>query len=186
MSAIHFDNPAASFYDMFADSSSLQAIMKMRARDNQSEIIYLGSHGNENNIGPNAANAVSRAKFRNIIRDENSAGNIKGLYLGTCLTGNEATARFLLLGADTKLEWLAGYKKSVEWVDGSAIDMIFFGKLAQEYLRNAKRRKGKRSARRMAHDAATALLRIVPGAHSAYGFNMFFCDNGKLTSMFGA
>jgi len=171
---------------MFADASSLQAIMKIRATDNQTEVVYLGSHGNENNIGPNAANAVSRAKFRNIIRDENSTAAIKGLYLGTCLTGNEATAKFLLLGDKTNLDWMAGYKQSVEWVDGSAIDMIFFGKLAQEYLRNASRKKGKHTARRMAHDAASELLKIVPGAHSAYGFNMFFRENDKLTSMFGS
>lgn len=158
--------------------------MTMRAADSVTEVVYLGSHGNENNIGPNAANVVTRAKFRNIVRDTNAGGQIKGLYFGTCLTGNEATARFLMLGADTQLDWMGGYRESVDWVDGSAIDMIFFGKLAHEYMLNSRRRRGKLSARRMAQIAATSLLRIVPGAHSDYGFNMYFRENGNLTSMF--
>ncbi len=184
VASIHYDNPSAFSYDMFADKSSLATVMSMRGLDKRTEVVYLASHGDEMNIGPNAKNAISRTEARNIVATANASGHIKGLFLGTCLTGNASVAKFFLENSSTKLEWVAGYSKSVEWVDGSAIDMIFFSKLAELYVANDKKRKGKLSARNMAHSAATALVTLVQGAHSTYGFNIFFHENNKLTSMF--
>ena len=67
--------------------------------------------------------------------------------------------------------WLC---KSVDWVDGSAIDMIFFSKLAELYVANKSRRKGKLSSRNMAHSVATKLVELVQGVYSSYGFNIYF------------
>ena len=184
VASIHYDNPSAFLYDMFADKSSLATVMSMRGCDKRTEVIYLASHGDEANIGPNAANAISRTEARNIVAAANTNMQIKGLFLGTCLTGNAAAARFFLENTSTNLEWVAGYSKSVDWVDGSAIDMIFFSKLAELYVANKSKRKGKVSPRKMAHSAATALVKLVQGAHSTYGFNIYFHENKKLTSMF--
>lgn len=186
--AIHYNNPTAYYYDMFADRSSLSTVLNMRGTDTSTEVIYLATHGDEKNIGPNARNAISRTEVRNILINANVKSQIKGLFLGTCLTGNANVAKYLLLkgknSQDTHLEWVAGYRKSVDWVDGSAIDMIFFSKLAELYVKNNSKRKGKLSPRSIAHEAASALLELVPGAHSTYGFNIYFHENNKLTSMF--
>lgn len=184
VASIHYDNPSAFFYDMFADKSSLSTVMAMRGSDKKTEVIYLASHGDENNIGPNSTNAISRTEVRNILISNNKPKQIKGLFLGTCLTGNTAVARFFLENTSTNLEWIAGYDKSVDWVDGSAIDMIFFSKLAELYVANKSKKKGKLPPRQMAHEAATALVKLVQGAHSTYGFNIYFYENKKLTSMF--
>lgn len=184
VAAIHYENPSAFFYDMFVNKSSLGTILGSRCADRRTEVVYLATHGNENAIGPNSENVISRVEFRNLLTTANSSGQLKGLYLGTCLTGNAKTAKFLLEDASTKLDWVAGYRESVDWVDGSAIDMVFFHKLAQLYVKNKSISRGKLSARAIAHEAATALNKLIPGAHSTYGFNIYFHERNKLTSMF--
>lgn len=184
VAAIHYENPSAFYYDMFADRSSLQTILQARSQDGVSEVIYVASHGDSNCISPTPTTAISRTEFRNIFKNCNAGGQIKGLFLGTCHTGNTETARFLLQDPGTKLEWVAGYSNTVDWVDGSAIDMVFVSKLTELYLSNRSRRKDKLSPRKMAHEAATRLVALITGAHTKYGFNIYFHENHKITSMF--
>jgi hypothetical protein len=158
--------------------------LNARSTDKVTEVLYLATHGNENEIGPTSANSISRTEFRNLLIGSNAGGQIKGLYLGTCLTGNASTAKFLLENRGTKLDWVAGYRESVDWIDGSAIDMVFFHKLAELYVKNKSKRRGKLSARAIAHEAATQLNKLIPGAHTTYGFNIYFHERNKLTSMF--
>jgi len=181
--AIHYANPSAFYYDMFADRSSLCKALRTRASDNLTEVLYLATHGNQAEIGPGNGVVISRTEFRNDIAAANTRNQLKGLYLGTCLTGNRDTVEFLLT-RNSQLTWMAGYRESVDWVDGSAIDMIFFHKLAAEYVRNKHRRRGKLDAGEMAHEAATQLIRLVPGAHTTYGFNIFFREIDHVSGMF--
>ena len=181
--AIHYGNPSAFYYDMFADRSSLSRMISMRASDKTTEVLYLATHGDETAIGPGAGVSISRTEFRNDFEAANKPGQIQGLYLGTCLTGNLNTAKFLL-SANSKLEWLAGYRQSIDWVDGSAIDMVFFHKLAAEYKANNARRRGKLSSLQMAHKAASELAKLIPGAHALYGFNIYFRNGANVNCMY--
>lgn len=184
LAGIHYDNPSAFYYDMFSEKESLDSGLRMRCRDGQTQVVYLATHGDENSIGGATGHSISRLELRNRISIHNATKQVKGLYLGTCLMGNKSLAKFLLEFPDTNLEWVAGYRELVDWIDGSAIDMIFFSKLAEEYRLNSSRRKGKLSPRQMAHNAGSKLLQLVPGAHSQYGFNIFMHEDRKLTSMF--
>lgn len=184
LAGIHYDNPSAFYYDMFSEKDSLDAGLKMRCRDGQTQVLYLATHGDESSIGGATGHTISRSELRNRITAHNNTKQVKGLFLGTCLMGNASLAKFLLEHPGTNLDWVAGYREEVDWVDGSAIDMIFFSKLAEEYRKNQSRGKGKHSARQMAHTAGSQLLHLVPGAHSTYGFNIFMHENRKLTSMF--
>lgn len=169
---------------MFSDKGSLGAVLNVRAQDARTEVIYLATHGDETRLSAMADTTISRAELRNQIATANALKQIHGLYLGTCLTGNLNTAKFILSGG-TNLSWLAGYKKTVDWIDGSAIDMIFFHKLASEYTENKSRKKGKLSPDTLAHRAATKTLMLVPGAHHEYGFNVFFKhSDGSVRSVY--
>jgi len=181
--AIHYDNPSAFYYDMFVDRSSLSSVLTTRATDGRTQVLYLATHGTQNEICPCHGAAISRTEFRNDLIAANNGSQIRGLFLGTCLTGNVNTAQFLL-ARETRLDWLAGYRDSVDWVDGSAIDMIFFHKLTAEYITNRSRKRGKKSPKEMAHEAASQLVRLVPGAHSQYGFNIYFRDRVSVTGMY--
>lgn len=185
VASIHYDNPSAFYYDMFNSKGSLKKVVDTRAKDGATEVIYLASHGNETHFGPDEDSLISRSEFRNMLRAANIDATIKGIYFGTCLTGNTDVARFFLQDTSTKIEWIAGYSESVDWIEGTAIDMVFFSRLVENYEKNKKRRgNSKKSARGMAHEAATELLALIPSAHSKFGFNIFFHEGGKLTSMF--
>jgi hypothetical protein len=168
---------------MFSNRSSLNNILHVRCSDEQTKVIYLATHGDDNNIGQTDDLAISRTEFRNDLISANKKKQVSGLYLGTCYTGNADTARFLLSDGKANLGWVAGYTESVDWVDGSAIDMVFFHKLTEQHVKN-KSRKKKLSAQEMAKIAATELNKLIPGSHSKYGFNIFFCEGKKVTSMF--
>lgn len=180
---IHYGNPSAFYYDMFAEEKSLAALLSARGSDGTTEVAYLATHGDQDSIAGLGAASISRTKLRNAIATANVGGQIKGLFLGTCLAGNHAMAQYLL-DPSTKLDWVAGYGKKVKWVDGSAIDMIFFSRLAEQYVLNSRRRRGKLSPFTMAHRAASSTLALVPGARSKYKFNLFHHENGAVRSMY--
>jgi hypothetical protein len=182
IASIHYDNPSAFYYDMFSNRSSLQSILNKRCNDANTKVLYLATHGNDTEIGSDED--ISRTEFRNDLVSANKKKQLSGLFLGTCYTGNTDTASFLLSGR-TNLDWVAGYTQSVDWIDGNAIDMVFFHKLTQEYLENRKRRT-KASPADMAKKAATELNKLIPGSHSKYGFNIYFRDGTRITSMFHA
>ena len=184
VAGIHFNNPSVFFYDMFSNRSSLQSILNVRCNDKSTKVIYLATHGDDNDIGQTDEFAISRTVVRNDLVSANKKKQVSGLYLGTCYTGNNDTASYLLNDGASNLSWVAGYTESVDWVDGSAIDMVFFHKLTEQYVKNKSRHK-KLSDQEMAKIAATELNKLIPGSHSKYGFNIFFCDGKKISSMFG-
>lgn len=187
VAALHYGNPYGFPYDMFADRSSLEAVLGLRASDGRTEVAYMASHGDENRISGLPGKTISRRELRTALRRENPGGQLKGLYFGSCLTGNVNNAHFLLQGnANTRLQWVAGYEKSVDWIDSSAIDMVFMGKLAEQYITNGRRRRGGWTAAELAHEAATQLLDVVPNAHNNFGFNFYRLHQGHVTSMFAA
>ncbi len=171
---------------MFIDDSSLNKVLNMRGKDKFTEVIYLATHGNEDGqIGTDSNNTITRAKFRNNLKDANPKSQIKGLYLGTCFTGKPETVKFLLEPTSgTNLQWIIGYEKSVDWIDGSAIDMIFFSKLSEEYVKNKSRKKKKKTSVEMAHTAVTEVLKLVSSAHQNFGFNFYRVENGHIVSQF--
>lgn len=183
VAGIHFNNPSTFFYDMFSNRSSLKSVLDVRCNDQTTKVIYLATHGNDNEIGQSAELAISRTEFRNDIVAANKKKQVAGLYLGTCYTGNTDTASYLLNNGKSNLAWVAGYTESVDWIDGSAIDMVFFHKLTEQYVKNKSRHK-KLTAQEMAKIAATELNKLIPGSHSKYGFNIFFSDGKNITSMF--
>lgn len=183
VAGIHFDNPSAFYYDMFSDESSLKIALATRCADSVSKIIYLATHGNDTHIGPNAAQAISRTKLRNAVKDANKKKQLSGLYLGTCYTGNNDTASFILTGG-TNLTWVAGYTESVDWIEGSAIDMVFFHWVADEYKKNKSRSRGKLTDLDIAKRATTETIKLIPGAHSKYGFNLYFREKNQISSVF--
>ena len=93
--SLHLNNPSAFFYDMFVDKYSLDFLLKKRCKDEQTKVIYLATHGDSNNIGPEGIK-ISRAILRNSIQEANYLRQVKGLYLGTCFTGNKSFADFIL------------------------------------------------------------------------------------------
>ena len=172
------DNPHSVRYDMFSEEVSLSNIVSDIAQDDGFHSIYLGGHGDENSVYGLNDNSISRVKLRNIIRSCNINGNVKGIYFGSCLVANHNNASFWLGEAETNLEWVAGYKESVDWVDSSAIDMIFWSKYLLDRKRNRSRKKGKKSELKMVKDSASEMKKLMPSVFNQMGFNIYYMDGG--------
>ena len=77
---------------------------------------------------------------------------------------------------------MAGYDKSVDWIDSSAVDMIFWSKYLHDRKKNRSRRKGKRSELQMAQHAASEMKTLMPSVFRELGFNVYFRDTGGALS----
>jgi hypothetical protein len=118
-------NPHSVRYDMFAEENSLASIIDDICADGAYHSLYVGLMGTSS-IRRSGGAEISRVKLRNILRNYNAKGQCSGLYFGSCLIATEKNAGFWLCDTPTTgLQWIGGYKTSVDWVDSSAIDMIF-------------------------------------------------------------
>jgi hypothetical protein len=174
-------NPHSVRYDMFAEERSLRAIVDEVASCGKFHSIYLASHGDNGSISGIGGAAISRTVLRNMLDSSNkkrSANRVKGLYFGSCLVGNFPNAQFWLDGTPTTgLEWVAGYQKSVDWVDSSAVDMIFWSKYLKERKQNRSRRS-KFSEIEMVKKATREMKDLMPNVFGTMGFNVYHKDSG--------
>ncbi len=177
-------NPHSVRYDMFVDETSLTKIID-DLTEGEFHSLYIGSHGSENSIGGLGDASISRTKLRNMLRNSNPTGPLKGLYFGSCLIGTAQNASFWLLDTpSTGLEWVAGYTESVDWIDSSAIDMIFWSKYLHERKTNRSRKKGKKTELQMVKAASYEMKLLMPTIFNEMGFNIYHLDTGgALTSV---
>jgi hypothetical protein len=179
LSGIVENNPHGFRYDMFADKSSLTTILEDIACDPIYHAIYIASHGDDNSIRGIGDNSISRVELRNIFRNCNKDASISGLYFGSCLVANESNSRFLLTQTPkTGLDWVAGYNKAVDWIDSSAVDMVFWSKYLHERKTNRSRRKNKKSDVQMIKSASTEMKKLMPTVFNELGFNVYHLDSG--------
>lgn len=172
-------NPHSVRYDMFAEENSLASIIDDICADGAYHSLYVGAHGDESSIGGLGGAEISRVKLRNILRNYNAKGQCSGLYFGSCLIATEKNAGFWLCDTPTTgLQWIGGYKTSVDWVDSSAIDMIFWSKYLHERQRNRSRRKGKKTELQMVKHAAGEMKALMPTIFNQMGFNIYHLDSG--------
>jgi hypothetical protein len=178
-------NPHAVRYDMFAEERSLANTITDISKQREIHSIYIGAHGSDGSICGLGDSEVSRTRLRNMFRSSNTAGRISGLYFGSCLVANPENASFWLLGSpSTRLRWVAGYTKNVDWVDSSAVDMIFWSKYLHERRTNKSRRNNKKTDTAMIRHAASEMKRLMPTVFTELGFNVYFVDgSGEIASV---
>jgi len=126
LSDINFNTPHAYVYEMFCDSGSLSNIVSRMGKDSNIRYLYVGAHGTDNAIHCSGGR-VTRTQLKNSLSNL-SDGAIQGLFLGSCLFGHAENGNFLLNPPDGKppIKWVAGYQESVDWIDSSALDLLFW------------------------------------------------------------
>lgn len=78
----------------------------------------------------------------------------------------------------TGLQWIAGYTESVDWIDSSAINMVFWSKYLHERKRNRSRGRGKKTELEMVKIAASEMKSLMPNIFDKMGFNIYHLDIG--------
>lgn len=179
------ENPHSVRYDMFCDEDSLAENVKDICQKGDYHSIYISSHGYENSILGLGDHEISRTIIRNIFRNYNLVGTISGLYFGSCLIATERNAEFWLSEASkTNLQWVAGYNKTVDWIDSSGIDMIFWSKYLYKKRKNRSKTKNKKTDIQILKFTADEIKNLIPTIFNKMGFNVYHLDDsGSLVSI---
>lgn len=118
-------NAHAYKYVQFADPAGFKSCIEQIKDANSHKYLYIGSHGDEDGIyGSDDADKLSYKSIKNRV------DSLEGLYLGTCEFGKPNTLEKFV--SDTDLTWCAGYRKEIDWLESSALDMAFW-KIFQGY-----------------------------------------------------
>ncbi|MDH4414118.1 MAG: hypothetical protein QE484_12480 [Rhizobium sp.] len=123
---LHFGNTHEYVYEMVATAPALaDAIMRM-AWDKDISTIYLACHGNREGLHLHGWDQiVDRKKLSKMLLEGGSRRSLSGIYLGACEFGTHDLAKYLL-DRDPKLRWIAGYQHPADFIDGTALDVMFF------------------------------------------------------------
>lgn len=127
LSDIHFGTHHAFEYEMVGTQPALDEALARLSCSRRVTVAYLGMHGNERGLHLHGGGKVSRTHLRNTLRTISAVqgARLRGLYLGSCLFGTQQLANHLL-STNISLNWIAGYRESVDFVKSTALDLLFF------------------------------------------------------------
>lgn len=139
-------------------------------------MLYLACHGDEDGrLALHGGERVSRTHLANVLARCGPA--LKGVFLGACFSGRQDLATFVL-DRCPNIKWIAGYSEEIDYVDSTALDMMFFNKwLASDGVGLARLR-----------EAVITLRPLVGGlmdssrAHGL-GFSAFVRSNGRVIDL---
>ena len=123
---LHFGNTHEFVYEMVATAPALADAIKRMAWDRDISTIYLACHGNEHGLHLHGwEEVIDRKKLSKMLLEGGTRRSLSGVYLGACEFGTKELATFLL-ERDPQLRWVAGYQHAADFIDGTALDVMFF------------------------------------------------------------
>jgi hypothetical protein len=165
LSDINFKTPHAYVYEMFCNSASLKNIVSRMGRNPSIRYLYIGAHGSDNAIGCSGGK-VTRRQLKHALSALN-AGAVEGLFLGSCLFGHEENGDFLLNPPNSQnppIKWVAGYNKSIDWIDSSVLDLLFWNKFFESDATTPVER---------IEATGKAIKKLAPGLIKELGFSVY-------------
>lgn len=178
LSDIHCRTPHGYHYEMFCDRAALKNMIDRVADDDRLHYVYIGAHGDEDGIFGSDDTCISRQAIKGMFKNW-LPGTVDGLYLGTCLFGHETNADYLLNPANPRdkppFKWVAGYENAVDWIDSSALDLLFWNTFldCSDTLSPLARIKA----------TAAVLNRQAPGLVKDLGFQVFVRHRGGVRGL---
>lgn len=176
VSACYGLGPDAYEYEMVGARAALAEALVRLSWEAEVEVIYLACHGDEDGrLALHSGELVSRTHLANMLAKCGPA--LKGVYLGTCFSGREELANFVLERCPN-IKWLAGYSKEIDYVDSTALDMMFFSKwIASKGVGRRRLRRAVRALRPL----AVGLMDHADG--KGLGFSAFVRSQGRVVDL---
>jgi hypothetical protein len=185
LSNLYYGDHHAFEYEMVGTKAALDEALSRLARSRRVTAAYLAMHGNREGLHLISGDKVSRTQLKNTLRGiaAEPRARIRGLYLGACLFGDLALARFLF-GRKLKLQWIAGYKESVDFTKSSALDLLFFTTwlaIKQDFPRYSERQRIGAVAERLRIEARGLCLTPLENGDPdcGLGFGIFVPRRGR-------
>jgi len=128
LSDIYCDSPHHYHYEMFNDGRAFREILMRLSAADGIHNIYVAGHGSENAIFGSNGEAISKTIIKNTIAEAaEEVGRLDSLYFGSCLFGNINILKELI-EAGSRIRWIAGYEKSIDFIDSSSFDWLFWNR----------------------------------------------------------
>lgn len=159
------ENPNAYHYEMANSEAAIKEAIPRIASYRECKYLCIATHGDEHGFQLLNNDKLSRTELRNLLVrvHETKGSKLRGLHLASCLFGTENLANFLFQGSHG-IHWIAGYEEEVDWIDSSALDLLFFNEL----LYGDGETENQRIRR-----TADRLLKIASGLVTELGFGIF-------------
>lgn len=123
---LHFKDHHAYHYEMFNNGTAFQEILPRMCSTTNIRHVYIAAHGDTDGILGSNNESISITRIKNAVRElDDARGTLHSLYFGCCLFGQFSTLRDLL-EASSELTWIAGYTTSVDFVDSTLLDGLFW------------------------------------------------------------
>lgn len=167
--------PHGYHYEMANSVEGLKKSIETLAASRNIRYLYLAMHGNDKGVVPHNGETASVVVLRNLLAKANARrASLRGLYLGCCSFGNFDTA-YKLFEREISPTWIAGYSKSVDWMQSSILDMLFLTTLVSPPEKRIRETELQRIER-----VAGQIKAAAPGLVGGLGFGVFVrdADNG--------
>jgi hypothetical protein len=167
---IHHGNPNSYHYEMFNDSNAFKEIFARLATTDNIHNLYFACHGNEGGIVGSNGETISLTVIKNAIdKADDSRGRLHSVYFGSCCFGNEKSLE-TVMSYSNKLHWAAGYEKTIDFIESSALDMMFWNRYLSSN-ENTPLQKVKETVETLKQDANNLITRL--GFHVYAGKTAF-------------
>jgi len=138
LTQIIYDNPNWFHYATFMGSASFVEALENLVHKDGVNYIYIGAHGQDDKIqsflpGDRHPNKTTWERCF-------SKGALRGIFLGGCEMNFLAHGISCYLTRDTHNPppWVAGYWKTVDWVDASMLDLAFLREAVNPKVKSEK------------------------------------------------
>ncbi|MEJ8570772.1 hypothetical protein [Microbaculum marinum] len=159
------ENPNAYHYEMANSEAGLKEAIPRIGAYPECRYLCLAMHGDFDGLQTLSGQRLSRTELRNLLSQikDTDRSKLRGLHLGSCLFASERLAAFLF-EREIGVHWIAGYSKEVDWLDSSAMDLLFLNELLNHNdMTEIQRIEG----------TASRLLDIAAGLVRDLGFGIF-------------
>jgi len=127
VATIHTENPNTYHYEMITSKAAAKEAIPRAGNLKAAKILSIISHGAEGKIDFINGEFLSSSDLIELL-DKIYDNYVEGLYLGGCSIGGRKFADNIF-SSGTKIRWIAGYSKDVDWIDSSAFELLFFNEL---------------------------------------------------------
>lgn len=123
-------NPNSFHYEMASTPDAVVEAISRISGIRGIRYICLGMHGHAEGIDLPNGGVLTRTRLRNVLQGiENTNGSrLDGLYLASCSFGTKQLAHHVF-NSDAAPAWIAGYAEAINWIEASAMDLLFFNEL---------------------------------------------------------
>jgi len=133
-----------SYYDANDLKSWLSVFASSRTNP---YVCYVAGHGNKNRLHGATGASINLSKTISDVFPIKSGPKAKvghkGILLGACEVGTAAALENIIKKTDSPLKWIAGYGKSVPWMESTLADILFLTYLIEGRLTPASRKTSK-------------------------------------------